>query len=80
MDIETISQSLDLDSQSLEIDKIKFQKMIFLYNALDGGWSIKKRGQSYIFTKNHEQKKEIFDENYLSTFMKENFNINNLLS
>ncbi len=78
MDIETISQSLD--SQSLEIDKIKFQKMIFLYNALDGGWSIKKRGQSYIFTKNHEQKKEIFDENYLSTFMKENFNINNLLS
>ena len=78
MDIETMSQSLD--SQSLEIDKIKFQKMIFLYNALDGGWSIKKRGQSYIFTKNHEQKKEIFDENYLSTFMKENFNINNLLS
>ena len=45
-----------------EVDKIKFQKMIFLYNALDGGWSIKKRGQSYIFTKNHEQKKEIFDE------------------
>ena len=64
----------------LEVDKIKFQKMVFLYNALDNGWSIKKRNDSYIFTKNHEQKKEIFDENYLSTFMKENFNINNLLS
>ncbi len=75
MDIE-----IKVDEEQLEINKIKFQKMIFLYNALDGGWSIKKRGQSYIFTKNHEQKKEIFDENYLSTFMKENFNINNLLS
>jgi hypothetical protein len=63
----------------LEIDKIKFQKMIFLYNALDNGWSIKKRNDSYIFTKNHEGKKEIFDETYLSIFMKENVNINNIL-
>jgi hypothetical protein len=63
----------------LEIDKIKFQKMVFLYNALDNGWSIKKRNDSYIFTKNHEGKKEIFDEAYLSIFMKENVNINNIL-
>ena len=65
---------------SLEIDKIKFQKMVFLYNALDNGWSIKKRGDSYIFTKNHEGKKEIFNESYLSIFMKENTDINKLLS
>jgi hypothetical protein len=63
----------------LEVDKIKFQKMVFLYNALDHGWSIKKRNDSYIFTKNHEGKKEIFDEAYLSIFMKENVNINNIL-
>ncbi len=75
MDIE-----IKVDEEQLEINKIKFQKMIFLFNALDDGWSIKKRGESYIFTKNHEGKKEIFDEKYLSTFMKENFNINKLLS
>ena len=63
----------------VEVDKIKFQKMVFLYNALDNGWSIKKRNDSYIFTKNHEGKKEIFDETYLSIFMKENVNINNIL-
>lgn len=63
----------------LEVDKIKFQKMVFLYNALDNGWSIKKRNDSYIFTKNHEGKKEVFDEAYLSIFMKENVNINNIL-
>ena len=33
--------------------------MVFLYNALDNGWSIKKKQNSYIFTKNHEGKKEI---------------------
>ena len=66
--------------QSLEIDKIKFQKMVFLFNALDNGWSIKKRKDSYIFTKNHEGKKEVFDETFLSTFMRDNIDINNILS
>ncbi len=69
-----------MEGDKLEIDKIKFQKMVFLYNALDNGWSIKKRNDSYIFTKNHEGKKEIFDESYLSIFMKDNININNILS
>ena len=65
---------------NLEIDKSKFHKMIFLYNALENGWSIKKRNNSYIFTKPHECKKEVFDEFYLSTFMKDNSDINKLLS
>jgi hypothetical protein len=76
IDIKITNNEKQLD---LEIDKIKFQKMVFLYNALDNGWSIKKRNDSYIFTKNHEGKKEIFDEQYLSIFMKENVNINNIL-
>ena len=69
-----------LDAGQLEIDQIKFKKMVFLYNALDNGWSIKKKLNSYIFTKNHEGKKEVFDEAYLSIFMKDNANINNILS
>ena len=64
----------------IEIDQDKFKKMAFLYNALDNGWSIKKRNNSYIFQKNHEGKKEIFDDNYLSIFMKDNSNINNFMS
>ena len=66
--------------QSLEIDKLKFQKMVFLFNALDSGWSIKKKKASYIFTKNHEGKKEIFNEEYLAIFMKDNSDINKLLT
>jgi hypothetical protein len=74
MDIE-----VKIENKQVEIDKIKFQKMVFLFNALDNGWSIKKRKDSYIFTKNHEGKKEVFDDAYLSIFMKENTNINTIL-
>jgi hypothetical protein len=69
---------INLDSH-LEIDKTTIKKMIFLYNALDNGWSIKKINDSYIFTKNHEGRKEIFNDNYLTSFIKENLNINNIL-
>jgi hypothetical protein len=82
MDIEiNISNSNDSNetNKQIEINKIKFQKMVFLFNALENGWSIKKRNDSYIFTKNHEGKKEIFKESYLSIFMKENLDINNIL-
>jgi hypothetical protein len=80
MDTVTNIEINILDANQIEIDQIKFKKMVFLYNALDNGWSIKKKLNSYIFTKNHEGKKEIFDESYLSIFMKDNSNINNILS
>jgi hypothetical protein len=64
----------------IKIDNIKFQKMLFLFNAINDGWSIKKRKDSYIFTKNHEGKKEILLDSYLLSFMKGNFDMNKLLS
>ena len=79
MDIDIKITKNNNEQLDLEVDKIKFQKMVFLYNALENGWSIKKRKDSYIFTKNNEGKKEVFDEQYLSIFMKENVNINNIL-
>ena len=79
MDIDIKITKNNNEQLDLEVDKIKFQKMVFLYNALENGWSIKKRNDSYIFTKNHEGKKEIFDESYLSIFMKDNADINNIL-
>ncbi len=79
MDIDIKLTNNNNEQLDLEVDKIKFQKMVFLYNALENGWSIKKRNDSYIFTKNHEGKKEIFEESYLSIFMKDNADINNIL-
>ena len=63
-----------------ELDSLKLQKMVFLYNALENGWTIKKKDNLYIFTKNHEGKKEVYLDDYLRRFMKENFDIKHLLS
>ena len=54
---------------TIEFDKKRYQKLIFLSNALDQGWSIKRTDDSYIFTKKHENRREIFQENYLETFL-----------
>ena len=71
---------IEIKIEDIEIDKIKFKKMVFLFNALENGWSIKKKKDSYIFTKNHEGKKEILHDSYLLTFMKMNMDINKCVS
>jgi hypothetical protein len=63
-----------------KVDKIKFHKMIFLFNSLEEGWTVKKKHDSYYLLKNHEGKKEVFLDSYLSTFMKDNLDINKILS
>lgn len=62
----------------IEIDSIKLHKVIFLYNALENGWTINKKGNLYIFNKKHEGKKEVLLDDYLRRFMVKNFNINNI--
>ena len=62
-----------------QIDKHKFHKMCFLWNALEDGWTIKKKGESYIFTKKHQDKKEIFLDSFITSFVKDNIDINKIL-
>jgi hypothetical protein len=55
--------------KNIQMERKKFQKMLFITNALEDGWTIKKSQDSYIFTKKHENKREIFQENYLENFI-----------
>jgi hypothetical protein len=81
MDITINLNSLkDLENDHLKVDAITFQKMLLLYNSIEQGWSIKKIKSSYIFTKNHEGKKEILDDSYLLKFMKTNLDLNKVFS
>ena len=61
-----------------KIDNITLHKMAFLYNALEDGWSIHKKNNLYVFKKNHEGKKEVYLDEYLTRFMQENFDITNI--
>ena len=69
-----------VNDPNIEIDGMKLQKMLLLFNAIEEGWSIKKKQDSYVFTKKHEGRREILHESYLLTFMKTNLDINKIIS
>jgi hypothetical protein len=62
-----------------DIDKTTLHKMILLFNALEEGWTIKRNDDSYVFSKNHEGKKEILLDSYLLKFMKANLDLSKIL-
>ncbi len=64
----------------MQLSKPAFQKMLFIANALEQGWAIRKSQDSYIFTKKHENRQEIFQENYLETFVASNLSVDYVLS
>ena len=92
MNIEII-----VDNKKIKLDPKKFQKMVFLFNALNDGWTIKKNNEqnnqieydndtdkdkdndTFILKKKHENKKEILNDDYLTMFMKDKLNFNNII-
>ena len=81
MDIKINLESLkDFDNENVKVDVIKFQKMMLLFNSIEQGWSVKKRDGSYVFTKAHENKKEVLEDSYLLKFMKTNLDLNKIIS
>ena len=81
MDIKINLDSLkDLENEKIKIDAIKLQKMLILFNSIEQGWSVKKRNESYVFTKHHENKKEVLEDSYLLKFMKTNLDLNKIIS
>ena len=67
-------------SSSIQLDKKQFQKMVFINNAIEEGWTVKKNEESdsYIFTKKHENRREIFQSDYLEKFIQKNASIYSL--
>ena len=64
-----------MDKQGIIIDVITFQKMNFIMNAIETGWSVKKNDDNYIFTKKHEGKREVFMSDYLEKFIDKNMKL-----
>ena len=57
------------------IDRVHYHKMQFIMNALNEGWRVQKKSETYVFTKKHEGKKEVFNNKYLDDFVKKNMEI-----
>lgn len=76
-----MSQEISIElPDNFQLNKQLLQKMIFITNALEQGWTVKKNEDSYIFSKKHENKREIFQEDYLETFVTSNFSTNIIFS
>ena len=75
MDINHISNSID----ERNIDYKDIQKMIFIFNALNDGWSVRKiDNDKFEFIKNNEKiQKEIILEDCIKKFIKYNITTNN---
>jgi len=71
---------ITINDKNMNIDSVTFQKMMFLYNSINDGWTIKKRNDSYIFIKNHEGKREVFQDSYLMKFMQDNMDPEKILN
>ena len=64
----------------LDVDIVKMQKMVLIFNALESGWTVKKNNNKYVFYKKHLGNKEILLDSYLSRFMKDNLDINKIIN
>jgi len=60
---------------SFSLNTKQVQVMAFLMNALEQGWTVKKKNNEYIFSKKHEGKREVFQENYLESFIQSNLDM-----
>ena len=80
MDIKINLDSLKDLENNVKIDAVKFQKMLLLYNSIEQGWSVKKNNNSYVFSKKHENKKEVLEESNLLKFLKTNLDLNKMIN
>ncbi len=58
-----------------QIDCITLQKMAFVYNAVQSGWSVRKKDGAYVFSRRHRGDKEIYLDSFLKRFIEENLDI-----
>jgi len=65
----------------MDINEITLKKMIFVYNAIESGWSVTKTDENtFIFKKPHLNDKSIFLDTYLTDFITQNFDIQHILN
>tara|TARA_B100000424_G_C22616870_1_gene343184 strand:- start:244 stop:438 length:195 start_codon:yes stop_codon:yes gene_type:complete len=63
--------SNDLTKYSLK----EMRKILFIFNAIEDGWSVKKKNDFYVFSKHKNKEKQIYEEKYLEKFINKYFNL-----
>ena len=50
----------------------ELNKLSFIYNAIEKGWSVKKKGKCYIFYRKHNNELKYFKPSYIYEFIQSN--------
>jgi hypothetical protein len=68
------------DFSGLNFENTEIQKMVFIFNAVNDGWTVKKLDvDTYEFNMDKEKiKKEIILDDYLKKFIKNNLDVEKL--
>lgn len=79
MNKEPVPDISSIPNQS-KFDKSDIQKMIFMYNAIQDGWTVMKINDTkYEFKKSKDNvSEEVYLDQYIRRFIKYNINIDNL--
>lgn len=65
--------SLELNiGNNVQMSKKELKKMMFIMNAIENGWTVKKNSDSFVFSKKHENRREIMMNDYLEKFIGDN--------
>ena len=61
--------------EASQIDCMTLQKMAFVYNAVQAGWSVRKKDGAYVFSRRHRGDKQIYLDSFLKRFVEDNLDI-----
>lgn len=54
----------------------EWSKILFIMNAIEDGWCVRKKEGTYIFSKHKGKEKQVYEEKYLERFVQKYFNFN----
>ena len=74
------SQETKNNNPNLSLEVVHFQKMLFVYNALMSGWSVKMVENDKFEFKKDRKNQEVNLDNYLRTFILQNLSVDNIPS
>ncbi len=66
---------MDIESNKKNMNHKEFSKLLFIYNAIEDGWCVKKKDNKYIFSKHKSKEKRIYDDTFLNDFIKKYFKL-----
>jgi hypothetical protein len=74
------SQETTTDNNNLPLEVFHFQKMLFVFNALMSGWTVKMVENNTFEFKKDRKNQEVNLDNYLRTFVLQNLSVDNIPS